>query len=109
MAVWPNYAARGIEHLVLARVVEDKEDRNRYRRAVPGAEVRIVRVEATGSTRASRLVAREPAGLWREGHLARTDVLATRLAALGLEDLVVSNERRSGAAVATEILNGVGW
>lgn len=108
-AVWPNYAIRGVEYLVLARVVEDEEDRNRYCRALPGAEVRIVRVEASRTTRADRLVAREPEGLWRDGHLARTDVLGERLAAIGLDDLVVSNEQRSGEVVAAEILSGLGW
>ena len=108
-AVWPNYAVRGVDYLVLARVVEDEAHRDRYRRALHGAEVRIVRVEASPGTRADRLVAREPEGPWRDGHLARTDVLAARLAALGLDDLVVSNERRSGEVVAAEILSGLGW
>lgn len=108
-AVWPNYAATGTEYLVLARVVEDPEDRMRYEAAFPDCTVRIVRVDAAPTTCARRLRRRMPAGSWRDAHLARTDVLADRLRVLALEDLVVVNESQPATDLASEILDGLDW
>jgi len=108
-AVWPNYVAAGATHLVLARVVEDPADRARYAGALPGCELRIVRIEAAAETRARRLTAREEGAASREWHLARSDVLADRLQELDLDDLVISNEGRPIEDVAAEILERLGW
>lgn len=108
-AIWPNYAATGIEYLVLARVVEDPADRARFEATLPGCAVRIVRVDASPVTCADRLVKRMPAGPWLDWHLERSDLLAERLEALALEDLVVINESQSAAELATTILTGLGW
>jgi hypothetical protein len=108
-AVWPNYERLGVEYLIVARVVENAEDRGRYEAAVPGAEVRIVRVEASAKTRAARLTAREPEGASRDWHLRRTDVLAARLRELDGDDLVVQNEEVSGLDVALEVVSRLGW
>ena len=107
-AVWPNYDGAGVASLVIARVVDDADHRARYEQALPGAEVRIVRLDASPATRRARLVQREPKGPWRDGHLRRTDELAEAL--LGIDvDLVVSNDEREAAEVAAEILSGLGW
>lgn len=108
-AVWPNYQRLGVEYLIVARVVENAEDRARYEAAVPGAKVRIVRVEASETTRAARLTAREREGASRDRHLGRTDVLASRLRELDGDDLVVQNDEVSGLDVALEVLLGLGW
>lgn len=108
-AVWPNYQRRGVEYLILARVVENVEDRARYEAAVPGADVRIVRVEASAATRAARLTAREPEGASRDRHLGRTDALAARLRELDADDLVVQNDDVTGMVVARDVLSGLGW
>lgn len=107
-AVWPNYAAAAVAHLVIARVVDGADHRARYEEALAGADVRIVRLDASPATRRARLVSREPEGPWRDGHLRRTDLLAEAL--LGIDDdLVVSNDERDAADVAAEILSGLGW
>ena len=99
-AVWPNYAAEGVQFLVLARVVGERSDRGRYESAMPGADVRIVRVDASPQTCRDRLVAREPEGRWRDGHVSRTEALAIQLAALSVEEFVVDNDGRAGPDVA---------
>jgi hypothetical protein len=108
-AVWPNYAATGIEYLILARVVEDPADRARYQEALPGCAIRIVRVEASQQTCARRLAQRMPAGPWLTAHLERTDALANRLRALALEDLVVVNDSPFAIELAAMILAGLDW
>jgi hypothetical protein len=50
-----------------------------------------------------------PTGPWLDNHLARTDVLAERLRALALEDLVVVNESQPPAELAAAILTGLDW
>lgn len=108
-AVWPNYARLGTDYLVIARVVEDVQDRQCYEQALPGCDIRIVSVEASAATRAARITAREIEPASREWHLARSDVLAARLADVVLEDLVVSNDDRDIADVAAEILARLSW
>lgn len=109
-AVWPNYAASELEYLILARVVGDTEHRAQYAAALPGCEIRIVRIEASPGICAARLTARMPTGPWLDGHLARTNMLAERLRELAVEDLVVSNDEGcSGAEVADDVLRGLDW
>lgn len=108
-AVWPNYVVAGATHLVLARVVEGPDDRCRYADALPGCEIRIVRLVASAETRRQRIASREVEATSREWHLARTDILADRLQELALEDVVVSNDNRPIEDVAAEVLTQLGW
>ncbi len=108
-AVWPNYLRLGVEYLVVARVVEHAEHRELYEAAVPGAELQVVRVEASAATRAARLTAREPDAASRERHLGRTDFLAQRLRELDLDDVVAENDGASGPEVARDVLSRLGW
>jgi adenylylsulfate kinase-like enzyme len=49
-AVWANYAAIGVERLVIAYVVETHAELDAYREAIPGAELTIVRLRAASET-----------------------------------------------------------
>ena len=108
-AIAPNIAARGLRHVVLARVVEDPVDRQRYEVAFDGADVSLVRVRADEATRDARLTVREPEGYWRDLALARTRELHDVLESLDLDDAVVDNDGRSARAVAAEVLAAVHW
>jgi hypothetical protein len=108
-SVYPNYAAAGVDYLVLARIVADAQDRARYESALAGAVVRIVLLTAPSGVRRDRIVSREPAGPWRDGHLRRTDLVAAQLARLAVEDLTVDTEDRTGSEVANEILETLDW
>ena len=108
-ALAPVHAAAGYRHIVLARVVEEPAERERYVMAYGGAEVRIVRVTADEETRVERLTAREPAGPGREWHLARTVELEAVLVAAGVDDAVISADGRPPAQLAEQVLAAAGW
>jgi predicted kinase len=108
-SLWPNYRARGTTHLVLAHVLEDGAERDRYRAAVPGAELTVIRVVAPEALRIARLRARMPPGPSLDWHLDRTVELEAILAGAALEDLVIENGERPIRAVAEELVDRVGW
>lgn len=107
-ALWPIYVAHGSTHLVLARVLEDPIDLERYREAVPGADITVCRLVADESTRVARLVGRMPPGPARDWHLDRTVELHDILEQAAFEDFVVTNDRPV-RDVALEVLTAAGW
>jgi len=107
--LWPNYQAHGVTHLVLAHVLEDGSELDRYRAAVPGADITIVRLVSPQSTRVERLMGRMPPGPSRDWHLHRTGELEDILERSALEDFVVDNDDRPVGAVAMEVLQRAGW
>jgi len=107
--LWPNYRAHGASRLVLAHVLEDATDLERYRQAVPGAEITTVRVVAPEQLRIARLNARMPPGESLDWHLVRTVELEAILAGLAHEDFVVENGDRPIRQVAEEVLASADW
>ena len=107
-ALWPNYAAHGATHLVLARVLEDPTDLDRYREAVPGAHVTICRLVAPEDVRVARLHRRMQPGSLLDWHLDRTGELHEILEVGALDDFVVVNDR-SVREVALDVLERAGW
>ena len=109
----PAYRKRGLGIVVVARVVEDPDDRARYAHAFRSeggpAEVTIARVTAPEDVRLARIEVREPEGPWREFGRARTVELEASLDALALEDLAVENAGRPAAEAAAELLDAIGW
>lgn len=107
-ALWPIYAAHDSTHLVLARVLEDPTDLDRYRDAVPGADITVCRLVADERARIERLVGRMPPGPSRDWHLDRTVELHDILERAAFEDFVVVNDRPV-RDVALEVLTRAGW
>ncbi|WP_430868164.1 GNAT family N-acetyltransferase [Demequina aurantiaca] len=112
-AMAPNYRARGYGLMVIARVVEDPEDRARYATAFASAagpaDVSIIRVDASQEVREARVSVREPEGKWRDWALARTVELSDSLDELDLDDAVISTEERTSAEAAGDVLDAAGW
>lgn len=113
-AVAPLYRRRGYGCIVVARVVEDPEDRTRYARAFASdagaADVSIVRLDAPEEERFARLTAREPEGKWRDFALERSAELDDILRAEDLDDAVLDNDgSRPAIDVASDALDAVGW
>ena len=108
-AVWPNYAAEGVQFLVLARVVGERSDRGLTRPPYPAPTSGSSAWTRRRRPCRDRLVAREPEGRWRDGHVSRTEALAIQLAALSVEEFVVDNDGRAGPDVAREIVTKLGW
>lgn len=109
----PLHRARGYGCVVLARVVEDADDRARYVRAfgcdAGAAEVVLARVTAPEDVRLARLDVREPPGRWRDFAHARTAELDDVLESLALDDVVIENAGRSARETAEELLAEIGW
>lgn len=112
-ALAPVYRKRGLGCLLIPRVVEDPDDRERYARAFAGpagpARVAVVRVEAPESVRVSRLAAREPEGAWLDFALSRTAEIDEALEALDLDDATVSTDGVTREEAARDVLDAAGW
>jgi hypothetical protein len=108
-SIWDNYKAHGVTHLVLARVQKDRNELDRYRAAVPGAEIKVCRLVASEATRIERLRRRMPPGPALDWHLNRTVELETELDSIKGEDFVVENGNRSTSEAALEVLVRAGW
>ena len=108
-SIWPNYQAHGATHLILARVQKARSEFDRYRSAIPGAEITLCRLVAPMALRIERLHGRMPPGPGLDWHVNRTAELEAELETLNVEDFVVENGDRSAAEVALEVLALAGW
>ncbi len=107
-SVWKNFRAAGAERLILSRVLESRSELVRYRRAVPGADITVVRLRATSRTLRQR-VARREVRLGRAWHTERARELARIMDREGVEDILVETDGRTVNAVAREVLDRTGW
>jgi adenylylsulfate kinase len=108
-ALWPNYRAHGSTHLVLARVLESRDDLTRFREAIPGADIVVCRLVAPEGLRVARLGDRMLPGESLDWHLDRTVALEAILVDRQVEDFTVDNGDRPIRDVAVDVLVGAGW
>jgi adenylylsulfate kinase len=106
--VWRTFCEAGVERLVLARYVEDREQLDAFRDALPGVELFVVRLVAPQALVERRLKARDSGAQLAE-HLAEAAAFAARGEQAALEDAVVENGERSLRDVAGEVLTAAGW
>ena len=106
--VWANFKVAGARRLVIARVVEARAELERYRQAIPGAEIVVVRLRANTVTLQDR-VSRRELGLGREWHTRRAAELADQMERERVEDILVETDDRSVNAIAGEVLRRAGW
>jgi adenylylsulfate kinase len=106
--VWRTFRGAGVERLVLARYVEDSDQLEAFRGALPGVELFVVRLVASQALIERRLKARDSGAQLAE-HLAETVAFAARGEQAGLEDAVVENGERPLRDVAGEVLTAAGW
>jgi adenylylsulfate kinase-like enzyme len=99
---------QGIERLILARVLWERESLGRYREAIPDAEIKVVRLTAPIEVIDARIRRRE-AGSAVEWYLARARELDAHWKARPVEDLLVQTEGRSVRDIAEEIVRALGW
>ena len=107
-AVWANFREAGAERLVLADVVETREQRADYEAAVPGAGIQIVRLKAPLPTIHRRLEGRET-GESLNWHQYRAAELAEQMERDALEDLLIDTERKTIGEIAQEVMERAGW
>jgi adenylylsulfate kinase len=108
-SVATNYLAAGTERLVLAGVVENVDDRERYREAV-GVPLTVARLRADLDEVGRRLHGRhrdDESGLrW---HLHRSGELDAILDAAGVADFEVRTDDRTVSEVAADVAKRTGW
>jgi nucleoside-triphosphatase THEP1 len=107
-AVWPNFRAAGAEYFVLARVIQSSLQLDGIRKAIPEADLTIVRVVGPPDLVANRLRRRD-AGKILEGHLKETVEFDSLLNEAAVEDHRVVNDARPLRDVSLEVLKLVGW
>jgi hypothetical protein len=105
-SVWSNFADRGAERLLIELILEDRSQLRQLCRAVPGAEVTVVRLRAPLSLIEERLRNREPSP---DSEVAAARWLAPRMDESQVEDHLVENGRRPVQEVAAEVLLLAGW
>jgi hypothetical protein len=106
-ALRPNYAAAGIEHLILARLLTRRSGLEAVRAALPGADLKVIRLTASAATLKDRLRRRD-SGRELEEHLGEVAPYAELSAAVAA-DAVVANDGAPLAEVAEEVLRRAGW
>lgn len=108
-AMWPVFARFGATRLIVANVMESRDDAARYEDAVPGGVVRVCRLTASAVVVADRIRARNH-GWALDWHLARAPELHGILERARPEDAIVDNGGgRSLRDVAIDVLHAVGW
>lgn len=107
-SLWINFQRMGARRLIIADVIEEREHVQRYRQAIPDAQVFVVRLHASLEELERHLKSRE-VGSGLDRHLARTAELAKKMEQAGVEDLVVDTEGKTVTAVAWEVLQRCGW
>lgn len=107
-AVWVNFRSEGAQRLVLADVVESRDELDGYRAAVPGARIVVVRLRAPAETLRARVAAREQ-GSGRAWHLTRAAELAAQMDRDAVEDVLIETDGRPLGEIAREALARCGW
>ncbi|HET6977669.1 MAG TPA: hypothetical protein VFI24_15165 [Pyrinomonadaceae bacterium] len=103
-----NFLEAGATRLVIAGVIESREDLAVYSRCIPNAEIQVCYLTADLELRRERLRLRET-GAGLEWHLDRTAELDPILDKAELEDFRVENGARPLREVALEVLRRAGW
>jgi hypothetical protein len=103
-----NFLEAGAKRLLIAGVIELREDLEVYRRCIPNAEIQVCRLTADVDLRRQRLRDRER-GSSLDWHLKRTVELDGILDSAKIEDFCVDNGDRPLQEVALEVLTRAGW
>src|SRR5262249_53239052 len=106
--VWNNFAAAGVQRLLLAQAVEHRDDLERIQAALGGPAITVGRLTAALDTMRERVRVREP-GILRDTFVARVAELDRRLDEAHLEDFAIENDGQSVTDVARELLARAGW
>lgn len=106
--LFPQLQAQGVERLILARVLWERDSLSRYETAIPGAQITVVRLTAPLSIIEGRIRARE-VGSGLDWYLTRAAELDAHWRANPVEDLLVETADRTVRSVALEVLSRVGW
>jgi hypothetical protein len=105
-SVWANYHSSGADRMLLGLLLERRSELLPLYDAIPGAEVRVVRLHAPLLVIERRLRMREP---YPEPELSAARWWSVRVERSAVADHVVDNSRRPPRDVAAEMLRLLGW
>jgi predicted kinase len=105
--MWANFRQAGADRLIFVRVLETRSLLRRVTKAVPGAQIAVVRLWAPVAVLQERIRAREAGDPdWFLGAATATAGVFERAQ---VEDHLVDNANRPVTVVAEEVLHRVGW
>jgi predicted kinase len=105
--MWANFRQAGADRLIFARVLETRSLLRRVAKAVPGAQITVVRLRAPLAVLHERIRSREASDPdWFLDAATHTAEVFERAE---VEDHLVDNENRPATVVAEEVLQRVGW
>jgi hypothetical protein len=106
-SVWANYSAAGADRLLLSLLMEQRSELIPVEEAIPGAHIKVIRLQAPLPVIEKRLRVREKTIPKQEVSAARWWV--SRLENSVFADHVVDNSHRPPREVAEEVLHVLGW
>jgi hypothetical protein len=106
--VWMNYAALGLNRLLLASAIESPMALESCRQAVGAKRTVMCRLTVSLEAMQRRVRLREP-GIFQQSFVARVAELNDMLDRAHLEDFSIPNEDGSVTSVAREMLMRAGW
>jgi adenylylsulfate kinase-like enzyme len=107
-AIWANLRGTRMRHAILARAVLRRDTVSELRRAIPDADLTVVRLTAPPEMIEHRLRRRDT-GAILEGHLREFRTMAGAMEEARIEDLMVVNDGRPVQDIAADVLREVGW
>lgn len=107
-AVAGNYAAAGVDHLVLARALVHPSALQAVAGALPAWELKVIRLAAPRGALEQRIRARD-SGSELEEHLADLDEMTQKVMAAASGAPVVVNDGRELGDIAKEVMRIAGW
>ncbi len=107
-AIWKNYCESRSKNIVLARVIETNEDKNRIAASVPNSKVIVCQLHADDQSLIRRVKKRE-IGSGYEWHKNHSLELARSLRKNAPCDFEVNTSHRSIVDIAEEIVMRVRW
>jgi predicted ABC-type ATPase len=108
-SVCANYAAAGVERILIAEALESRVELQKLREATASAHIVVCRLTAPLPVMEERVRCREAGGVFHKRYVERVAVLDAVLDAAAVEDFAIRNEGRAVTDVAREMLVRAGW
>ena len=108
LATWQNYRVIGVEYLVLARALLQREPVEILKNAFPNTPITIVRLTASYETIKKRLSKRDSDTVLCE-HLAEMEEMDRVMDELHLEQTTVATDSISVTEAARQIIDIANW
>ena len=108
VSTWGNYRAIGVEYLVLARALLQREPVDDFTNNFPNTRIMIVRLTASKDTIEKRLSTRDSGETLRE-HLAEMEEMERIMEELKLEHATMETDDISVEEIARRVVTITGW